>query len=78
MTFEQILQFVLQINPLSLLKWGLIVGFILYTVFAYVMLRQEQLMSQIVFMPSNVHIRAIIVTHLLAALVVLLLTIIIL
>lgn len=78
MTFEQGLQLILHTNPYSVVKLGFVVGMLLYTAFAYVMMRQEQLMSQIVFMPTNIHIRALIVAHLIAAIVVLLLTIVVL
>ncbi|MBI5465388.1 hypothetical protein HY946_02145 [Candidatus Gottesmanbacteria bacterium] len=78
MNFDNFLQTVLNVNPLGLLKIGLIIGFSLYTAFAYVMVRQEQLMSQVVFLSANIQIRTIIVFHFIAAILVLLLAILVL
>lgn len=78
MTFEQALQALLTINPLAVVKLCFVVGMVLYTVFAYVMVRQEQLMSQVVFMQANSKIRALTIIHLATAILVLLLAIVIL
>ncbi|MCL5676194.1 MAG: hypothetical protein M1120_03650 [Patescibacteria group bacterium] len=78
MTFEQTLQTLLSINPLHLVKAAFILGLLLYSVFSYVMLRQEQLMSQVVYLSANTKIRALILAHLLATLFVLLLAVVIL
>lgn len=78
MNFDKFLQSALLVNPLGLLKIGLIIGFALYTAFAYVMVRQEQLMSRVVFLSANTQIRTIIVIHLIAAIIVLLLAILVL
>lgn len=78
MTFEKVLQAILTINPFFIVKLGFIVGMVLYAIFAYVMVRQEQLMSQIVFLPTNIHIRTIIVIHLVVTILILLFAILVL
>lgn len=78
MTFEKALTALLAFNPLHLVKAAFIVGLFLYSIFAYVMMRQEQLMSQVVYLSANVKIRALILAHLIAALIILLLAIILL
>lgn len=78
MTFETVLQSIITINPFFIVKLGFIIGMVLYAVFAYVMVRQEQLMSQIVFLPTTVHIRTLVILHLIATILILLLAILVL
>lgn len=78
MTFEQTLSTILSINPLLIVKMFTLIGFVLYTAFAIVMVRQTDLMSQVIKEEADIEVRVLTITHLLASLLIFLLALIIL
>ena len=53
MTLDEILDFITNITPLSVLKTFLILSLFFYVVFAWVVLRQEKFMSRVVEVPIS-------------------------
>lgn len=67
-----------EITLLSLVKLVFVVGILVYTVFAFLMLRQIQVMSRVVMMKYDYVIKIIGVAHSVFALMVLLVALVIL
>ncbi|MBL7150821.1 hypothetical protein ISS86_02735 [Candidatus Microgenomates bacterium] len=53
MTLDEILDFITNITPLSVLKTFLILSLLFYVVFTWVVLRQEKFMSRVVEVPIS-------------------------
>ena len=53
MSFDEVLDFITNITPLSVLKIFLILFLLFYAVFAWVVLRQEKFMSRVVEVPIS-------------------------
>lgn len=78
MTFEEFMTVVIGINPLSIVKLLMVIGLIFYVIFSLVIVRQIQLMANVVEGITPSAIRLITVTHALAAIIVLISAILIL
>lgn len=78
MTFEQIMQLLLNISPYAVLKLLVIIGLAFYVVFSLVIVRQVQLMSTVVGGITPQPIKLITFIHAAAAVIVLLIAILIL
>lgn len=78
MTFENLMQALAGLNPYSIVKIFVMVGLLMYVIFAFVVVRQEQLMSQVLEGHGQQGLRIITLIHLVVVILLFLLALIIL
>lgn len=78
MTFENLIRAVISVNPYLVVKLFFIVGLLMYVVFAYVVVRQVQLMSDVLEGHGQQGIKIITLVHMVVVALLFLLALIIL
>lgn len=63
MTFEQVINSIISINPYLILKIFILIGLLMYIVFSVVVVRQVQLMSTVVAGQGHQWLKAVSLVH---------------